>query len=64
MYEAEGRNIWSIRYADDTTLLANSREALMDMAEELRKASLDFGLKINSAKNRSDEDQWTWANAT
>lgn len=49
-YKAGGRNIWNIRYADDTTLLAKSREALAEMAEELRKASLDYGLKINSAK--------------
>ena len=49
-YNAGGRDIWNIRYADDTTLIARSREDLERMAEELRRASLEFGLKINNAK--------------
>jgi hypothetical protein len=45
-----GRNIWNIRYADDTTLIATSKEYLETQAAVLKKHSLKFGLKINSAK--------------
>ena len=45
-----GRAIWNIRYADDTTLLACSKEELEKQAEELEKCSHMFGLHINAAK--------------
>uniref|UniRef100_H3ABE5 Reverse transcriptase domain-containing protein n=1 Tax=Latimeria chalumnae TaxID=7897 RepID=H3ABE5_LATCH len=45
-----GRVVWNLRYADDIVLLAKSREDLENIAEELRLASLQFGLKINSSK--------------
>ena len=40
----------TIRYADDTTLLATSPEELQHQVNELQKISLLFGLEINSAK--------------
>jgi hypothetical protein len=45
-----GRDIWNLRYADDTTLIATSHDELVKQAESLRKHSLKFGLKINPAK--------------
>ena len=45
-----GRVVWNLRYADDTTLLATSREDLEAMAETLREESLKYGLEINAAK--------------
>ena len=48
-----GRNINNLRYADDTTLMAESKEELksflMNMKEESEKASL----KLNIQKLRS-----------
>ena len=45
-----GRALWNIRYADDTTLIGNKRREMIEMAEQLRQASLYMGLHINSAK--------------
>ena len=47
-----GRNINNLRYADDTTLIAESKELkhlLMTVKEESEK----FGLKLNIQKLRS-----------
>ena len=41
-----GRNINYLRYADDTTLMAESEEELMKVKEESEKA----GLKLNIQK--------------
>ena len=44
-----GRNINNLRYADDTTLMAESKEELrsllMNMKEENEKASLKFNIQ-------------------
>ena len=45
-----GRSIWNIRYADDTTLIAKSREECGGMGEALMNVSAEFGLKINRSK--------------
>ena len=54
-----GRNINNLRYADDTTLMAESEEdlksLLMKVKEESEKAGLELssekaGLKLNSEK--------------
>ena len=34
-----GRALWNIRYADDTTLIAQSRQELITLASEVLKAS-------------------------
>ena len=41
-----GRNINNLRYADDTTLMSESKEELMKVKEESEKV----GLKINIQK--------------
>ena len=65
-----GRNINNLRYADDTTLMAESEELkshVMKVKEESGKA----GLKLNIQKTKImacspitswqiDEKQWTW----
>jgi len=47
-----GRNINNLRYADDTTLMAESKEELksflMKVKEESEKSGLKLNLKINS----------------
>ena len=45
-----GRNIWNLRYADDTTLIATTKQELELQAPALVKHSLTFGLKVNPAK--------------
>ena len=45
-----GRTIWNVRYADDTTIVANSKEEMEDIAEKLRQASEEMGLLINNTK--------------
>ena len=49
-YRTGGRDIWNIRYADDSTLLAESKEDMQLMAEALKRISLEYGLQINSEK--------------
>ena len=45
-----GDNIWNIRYADDTTLLAKSEVELQVSAKLVEEYSAEFGLKINREK--------------
>ena len=45
-----GRSIWNLRYADDTTMVARSRDECELMGESLRSVSSDFGLQINRSK--------------
>ena len=42
-----GRNINNLRYADDTTLMAESEEELRKEKEESEKAGLKLNIKIN-----------------
>ena len=39
-----------MRYADDTTLIDNSKEEMEDMAEKLRQTRKEMDVLINSAK--------------
>ena len=63
-----GRVIWNLRYADNTTLVATSKEDLVQMFEELQQASLRFGLKVNASKTHvmaiSDDPQTIKMGAT
>ena len=43
-----GRNINSLRYADDTTILAESKEELKSLLMKLKEESEKAGLKLNS----------------
>ena len=46
-----GRNINNLRYADDTTLMAESKEELKSLLMKLKKESEKAGLKLNIQKN-------------
>ena len=45
-----GRNINNLRYADDTTLMAESEEALKSLLMKVKEASEKVGLKLNVQK--------------
>ena len=45
-----GRNINNLRYADDTTLMAESEEELKSLLIKVKKESEKAGLKLNIQK--------------
>ena len=45
-----GRNINNIRYADDTTLMAENEEELKSLLMKVKEESENFGLKFNIQK--------------
>ena len=45
-----GRNINNLRYADDTSLIAESEEELKSLLMKVKKGSEKVGLKINIQK--------------
>ena len=47
-----GRNICNLRYADDTTLMAESEEELKSLLMEVREESEKVGLKLNIQKTK------------
>ena len=47
-----GRNINNLRYADDTTLLAESEEELKSLLMKVREESEKVGLKLNIQKTK------------
>ena len=64
-----GRNIHSLRYADDTTLMAESEEELKSLLMKVKVESEKVGLKLNIQKTKImasdpitsweiDEKQW------
>ena len=46
-----GRNINNLRYADDTTLMAESEEELKSLLMKVNEESEKVGLKLNNLKN-------------
>ena len=46
------RNINNLRYADDTTLMAESEEELKSLLMKAKKESEKFGLKLNIQKTK------------
>ena len=48
-----GRNINNLRYADDTTLMAESEEELKSLLMKVKVKSEKFGLDLNIQKRRS-----------
>ena len=46
------RNINNLRYADDTTLMAESEEELKSLLMKLKEESKRVGLKLNIQKNK------------
>ena len=57
-----GRNINNIRYADDTTLMAESKEELksflMKVKEESEKAGLKFNIQITKIRASGPITSW------
>ena len=47
-----GRNINNLRYADDTTLMAESEEELKSLLIKLKEESEKVGLKLNIQKTK------------
>ena len=48
-----GRNINNLRYADNTTLMAESEEELKNLLKKMKEESEKVGLKLNIQKLRS-----------
>ena len=48
-----GRNISNLRYADDTTLMAESKEKLKSLLMKVKEESEKAGLKLNIQNLRS-----------
>ena len=46
------RNINKIRYADDTTLMAESKEKLRSLLMKVKEESENVGLKLNIQKTK------------
>ena len=46
------RNINNLRYADDTTLMAESEEALKSLLMKVKEESENAGLKLNIQKTK------------
>ena len=47
-----GRNINNLRYADDTTLMAESKEELKSLLMNVKEESQKAGLKLNIQKTK------------
>ena len=47
-----GRNINNLRYADDTTLMAESEEELKSLLMKVKEGSEKVGLKLNIQKTK------------
>ena len=47
-----GRNINNLRYADDTTLMAESEEELKSLLMKVKEESEKAGLKLNTQKTK------------
>ena len=61
-----GRNINDLRYADDTTLMAESEEELKSLLMKVKEESEKVGLKLNIPKTKimaSDPMGNRWGNS-
>ena len=47
-----GRNIYNLRYADDSTLMAESEEELRSLLMKVKEESEKAGLKLNLQKTK------------
>ena len=50
--KSAGRNINNLRYADDTTLMAESEEKLKSLLMRMREEREKSGLKLNTQKTK------------
>ena len=53
-----GRNVSNLRYADDTTLMEESKEELKSLLMKVKEESQRASLKLNIQKN---EDHGLWS---
>ena len=53
-----GRNINNLRYADDTTLMAESEQELKSLLMEVKEESVKVGLKLNIRSHHFMSDKW------
>ena len=64
--KSAGSNINNLRYADDTTLMAESEEELKSLLMKVKEDSKKVGLKLNIQKTKimasapSLHGKWTW----
>ena len=47
-----GRNINNLRYADDTTLMVESKEELKNLLMKVKEENEKVGLKLNTQKTK------------
>ena len=52
------RNINNLRYADDTTLMAESKKALKSLLMKVKEESEKVGLKLNIQKTEIMANRW------
>ena len=50
--KTDGRNINNLRYADDTTLMAESEEELKSLLMQVKEENEKVGLKLNIQKTK------------
>ena len=51
-FKIAGRNINNLRYADDTNLMAESKEELTSLLMKVKEESENVGLKLNIQKTK------------
>ena len=51
-FKIAGRNISNLRYADDTTLMAESEEELKSLLMKVKEESEKTGFKLNIQKTK------------
>ena len=58
-----GRNINNLRYADDTTLMAESEKELKSLLMKMKEESEKVGLKLNIQKTKIMASGPIWGNS-
>ena len=62
-----GRNINNLRYADDTTVMAEMEDELKSLLMKVKEESEKVGLKLNIQKTKimasSPITSWQWGNS-
>ena len=54
-----GRNIDNLRFADDTTLMAESEEELKSLLMKVKEESEKAGFKLNQHSENEDHGNWS-----
>ena len=53
-----GRNINNLRYADDTTIVAESEEELKSLWMKVKEEGIKVGFKLNIQKTKVMANRW------